>query len=126
MRVIVNTALSLNACCVSAFIFSRLLSKEGKFDMVHIQNATLAGGVAIGSSADLVGPGAAVVVGTLAGLLSVLGYVYVSDFLKSKLNLDDTCGVNNLHGMPGIAGGVIGAVATSVRTLKIYTIHVLL
>merc|ERR1719158_1949670 len=53
-RVIINTLLSLCACCVSAFSFSMLLRHEGKFEMEDIQNATLAGGVAVGSSADLV------------------------------------------------------------------------
>ena len=47
--------------------------------MEHIQNATLAGGVAIGASADLlVGPWAASLIGALAGILSVTGFELVS------------------------------------------------
>lgn len=43
--------------------------------MVDIQNATLAGGVAIGSACDLgVSPAAALGVGFLAGIVSVVGY----------------------------------------------------
>merc|ERR1719399_2181190 len=53
-RVIVNTVLSLAACCVGSFIFSCLMRPDKKFEMEDIQNATLAGGVAVGSSADLV------------------------------------------------------------------------
>lgn len=46
---------------------------------VHIQNATLAGGVAIGSVADmLIGPWASVLIGFIGGTLSVVGYKYIS------------------------------------------------
>jgi len=42
---------------------------------VHIQNATLAGGVAVGTMADMIiQPWAALLIGTLAGVLSVVGY----------------------------------------------------
>ena len=51
MRVVLNTVLSLASSCVWAFLVSYLVEKS-KFDMVHIQNATLAGGIAIGHAAD--------------------------------------------------------------------------
>jgi ammonium transporter Rh len=50
-------------------------------------------------------PGWAIVVGLLAGALSVLGYAYCTPFLESKFRLYDTCGVGNLHGLPSILGG---------------------
>jgi ammonia channel protein AmtB len=69
---------------------------------VHIQNATLAGGVAIGASANLkLVPAWAVFVGVMGGTLSTLGYIYVTPFLTNKIKLQDTCGVHSLHGMPG-------------------------
>jgi ammonium transporter Rh len=53
---VVNTVLSLLGACLSAFACSAAF--EGKLDMVHIQNATLAGGVAVGSAANLkIAPG---------------------------------------------------------------------
>lgn len=120
-RVVVNTVLALNGSCVSAFLFSRMLSHEGKFDMVHIQNATLAGGVAVGSSADLViGPGAALLVGTLAGFLSTVGYVYITPWLERKVGLADTCGVHNLHGLPGLMGGLGGTISCAVASSQVY------
>lgn len=110
-RVVVNTVLSLTGSCISAFLTSKLLRDDNRFDMVDIQNATLAGGVAVGTAADFpVGPAGALVIGILAGILSVVGYVYVSPFLEGK-GLHDTCGVHNLHGMPGVLGGITGAIA---------------
>ena len=77
---------------------------------VHIQNATLAGGVAIGSAANLVvGPGGALAVGVAAGLLSTCGYAFLMPRLEAATGLRDTCGVHNLHGMPGVLGGLVAA-----------------
>lgn len=63
---------------VTAFVTSSLVS-HGKFDMVHIQNSTLAGGVAVGSVCNLhIGAGGAIAIGIGAGILSVLGYRYLT------------------------------------------------
>ena len=78
-RAILNTYFSLCACVLSAFAMSALLNEHKKFVMEHIQNATLAGGVAIGAVADLmVGPWAALTIGGLAGILSVVGFEFIS------------------------------------------------
>jgi len=120
-RVFVNTVLSLSACCVTAFAADNLLRPKHKFSMVSIQNATLAGGVAVGSSADLViQPWGAIAIGFAAGLLSVIGYVYIQPWLETKLSLDDTCGVYNLHGMPGILGGLGGAISSAAAIQENY------
>ncbi|VDO85760.1 unnamed protein product, partial [Haemonchus placei] len=109
-RAICNTVLSLVACTVTTFIVSQAVDHHKKFDMVHIANSTLAGGVAIGTTANMVlNPMHALTVGVLAGTLSVVGYKYITPFLASKLKIHDTCGVNNLHGMPGILAGVSSA-----------------
>ena len=118
-RVVINTVLSLTNSCISAFITSKFV--HGKFDMVDIQNASLAGGVAIGSSADLViGPYAALIVGSIAGIISVCGYKYISPFLERNFGLHDTCGVNNLHGIPGLIGGTVGAISASLASDTVY------
>jgi len=107
-RVVLNTVLSISCSCMMAFACSRIFEPTHKFNMVHIQNATLAGGVAVGASGDLiVAPYAAMVLGMCAGTLSTAGYVYLSPWLERK-GLRDTCGINNLHGMPGILGGIGG------------------
>lgn len=47
--------------------------------MVHIANSTLAGGVAIGTTANVVlHPLHAMIIGVLAGLISVIGYRYLT------------------------------------------------
>ncbi|OWF53145.1 ammonium transporter Rh type A-like [Mizuhopecten yessoensis] len=113
-RAIVNTYLSLAACTVVTFAFSMCVDKSAKFDMVHIQNATLAGGVAVGTTANMpLDPWGAMLIGSVAGIISVLGYKFFTPFLASKLKIHDTCGVNNLHGMPGILAGVAGACAAA-------------
>ena len=80
-RVIINTILSLTSSCMSAFAMSKFFRK--KFNMVDIQNATLAGGVAVGSSADLViGPSFSLLIGMIAGIMSTVGYNIVQPFLQ--------------------------------------------
>ncbi|KAI4484356.1 hypothetical protein M0802_013132, partial [Mischocyttarus mexicanus] len=50
-RAIINNLLSISGSCVIAFATSALISKDNKFSIVHVQNSTLAGGVAIGTAA---------------------------------------------------------------------------
>lgn len=120
-RVVINTVLALSACCVTAFFVDAFVRPDNKFDMVSIQNATLAGGVAVGSSSDLViQPWGAIMIGMVAGLVSVLGYVYIQPMLEEKFGLDDTCGVHNLHGLPGIIGGLGGAVSAASASANLY------
>eukprot|EP01099_Mayorella_cantabrigiensis_P002145 TRINITY_DN1941_c0_g4_i1.p1 TRINITY_DN1941_c0_g4~~TRINITY_DN1941_c0_g4_i1.p1 ORF type:complete len:476 (-),score=90.59 TRINITY_DN1941_c0_g4_i1:203-1573(-) len=113
-RVVINTVLSITSSCIMGFGASAFLRHGHKFDMVDIQNATLAGGVAVGSSSDLViEPWGAMLIGATAGTWSVIGYVYIGPFLYKTIGLHDTCGVHNLHGMPGIIGGLSGVVSSS-------------
>ena len=119
-RVVINTYLSLTNSCIVAFIFSKVFRPKHKFNMVDIQNATLAGGVAVGSSADLViAPWGALLIGLVSGLVSVLGYIYLSPKLE-EYNIYDTCGVNNLHGIPGIIGGLGGFISASLADDNLY------
>eukprot|EP00931_Biecheleriopsis_adriatica_P052269 TRINITY_DN3038_c0_g3_i1.p1 TRINITY_DN3038_c0_g3~~TRINITY_DN3038_c0_g3_i1.p1 ORF type:complete len:453 (+),score=87.58 TRINITY_DN3038_c0_g3_i1:112-1470(+) len=97
---LINTVLALLASTVMTFGLSQIL-QGGKIGTVPIQNATLAGGVSIGAAANLVGPFGAGVIGALAGTLSTWGFV--TGPLFSNV---DTCGIHNLHGMPGLLGGV--------------------
>jgi ammonium transporter Rh len=109
-RTVINTVLALCGSTLATYLVSTLLRK-GRPSFADMANATLAGGVAVGATCNLLGPGAAFVVGLLAGSLCVVGYVIVQPRLDRSLKIVDTCGVHNLHGMPGLLGGLVAAVA---------------
>lgn len=101
---LLNTILALLGSTVTTFGLVPLLNSK-RMAPVPIQNATLAGGVAIGATANLpMGPFAAVVVGCVAGVISCTGFC--RPLIPGKF---DTCGINNLHGMPGIFGAIFSA-----------------
>ncbi|KAF1324626.1 Ammonium transporter, partial [Globisporangium splendens] len=112
-RAIVNTLLSIAASCASTFAATQVLTTVKKFDMVHLQNATLAGGVAMGTACELaLNPASAITVGLVAGVVSVTGYRFFTPALERRIRLSDSAGILNLHGMPGVLGGLAGAFAT--------------
>ena len=49
--VVVNTVISLLGSCIAVFMTSSYI--HDRFDIFHVQNATLAGGVAMGAAANL-------------------------------------------------------------------------
>lgn len=77
--------------------------------------------MAIGASADIINNNyPSLIIGALAGTISICGYRLLLDFLKKKIKLDDTCGVHNLHGMPGILGGISSIIMVSAYYDDIY------
>lgn len=119
-RAIINTVLSLCAATVMTFAWSSVL-RGGKLVMEDIQNATLAGGVAVGCVADLApGPGGALLIGCFAATVSCFGFKWLNPWLARKGYLYDTCGINNLHGMPGLIGGLSSVVVTGIAKQSTY------
>jgi len=109
-RVFINTVLALTGSCFSTFMLTGLIRK-GKFNMEEVLNATISGGVIIGSCADVfLDTWASILIGCGGGVVSSLGYLYLTPWLAKNLGLHDTCGVHNLHGMPGAIGGIIGTI----------------
>ncbi|XP_038603480.1 ammonium transporter Rh type C isoform X2 [Tachyglossus aculeatus] len=120
-RAAINTYCSLAACVLTTVALSSALQRKGKLDMVHIQNATLAGGVAVGTAAEMMlMPYGSLIVGFICGIVSTFGFVYLTPFLESRLRIQDTCGIHNLHGMPGIIGGIVGSVTAATANVGIY------
>ncbi|CAK5079497.1 unnamed protein product [Meloidogyne enterolobii] len=73
------------------------------FNVRHLVNAPLAGGVALGACANiLLAPFDALAIGVVSGAVAVFGYIFISPILEKKCGFSDTRGVNNLHAMPGI------------------------
>uniref|UniRef100_A0A8C2VS37 Ammonium transporter Rh type C n=1 Tax=Chinchilla lanigera TaxID=34839 RepID=A0A8C2VS37_CHILA len=123
-RAALNTYCSLAASVLTSVALSSALHKKGKLDMVHIQNATLAGGVGVGTAAEMMlTPYGALIVGFFCGSISTLGFMFLSPFLESRLRIQDTCGIHNLHGIPGVLGGIVGAVTAAFARPDIYGQH---
>ena len=82
---IINTYLSLCGSAVSVYFTSIAVSPERKLTMAHVQNATLAGGVAMAATASMpVQPFGALLIGSIAGVASVLGFKYTQVLINIK------------------------------------------
>ena len=120
----INTIFALCGATLATYIFTKLI--RGKIEIEDIANAALAGGVAIGSTCDMTTPGYAMLIGIAAGALSVIGYSTIAPKLQKFIKGTDTCGINNLHGMPGIFGGVVAIFITGKATTQLMGIVVTL
>jgi ammonium transporter Rh len=101
----VNTILALCGATAATFVFT-LIFRKGEIAISDMANAALAGGVAIGATCNVVSAQTALVIGAVAGALCVLGYAIVQPLIQRAIKIADTCGVHNLHGMPGLLGGL--------------------
>ena len=108
---IVNVIIALSGSTLATYFASVKL--RGKIDAADIANAALAGGVAIGSTCDKVPASYAFIIGILAGLLSTVGFAVIQKRFQALTKKIDTCGVFNLHGLPGLFGGFAAMVAVS-------------
>jgi ammonium transporter Rh len=105
-RTAINTILALCGATLVTYLTSLFLRK-GRLGCGDMANAALAGGVAIGATCNQANPLTAFSVGSVAGAICVIGYAVIQPRLQKLLRSVDTCGVHNLHGMPGLFGGVV-------------------
>ncbi|XP_010562489.1 PREDICTED: ammonium transporter Rh type B [Haliaeetus leucocephalus] len=118
---VLNTYFSLAASTLATLVLSPVLHEEGTLRMVQIQDATLAGAAMMGMAGEmLVTPFGALVAGFLAGLIPPLGFRFLMPVLCSRLKTQDTCGVHNVHGLPGILGALLGTLLTALATADAY------
>ncbi|KAM9764948.1 ammonium transporter Rh type C 2 isoform 2-T2 [Menidia menidia] len=121
-RAAINTYIALASSVLTSIAISSMSQKRGKLDMVHIQNASLAGAVAMGTAAEfMITPYGSLIVGFCMGIISTFGYLFVTPFLEKHFKLQDTCGVHNLHAVPGMLGGFIGAIVAAAATEEVYS-----
>jgi ammonium transporter Rh len=101
---IVNVILALCASTLTTYLMSVSIRK--KINIADIANAALAGGVAIGSTCMVASHTLAVFIGVMAGGLSTFGFAVIQARQQKLMKIIDTCGVTNLHGLPGLMGGL--------------------
>jgi len=106
----INTVFALCGATIATYIFTKLI--RGYIDIEDIANAALAGGVAIGSTCNVASPGFSMLVGIAAGILSTCGFSIIAPKVEKLIRGTDTCGVHNLHGMPGLLGGLSAILIT--------------
>ena len=96
--VAVNTLLA--ACFGSAVAMIWTNAKYGKPDITMACNGMLAGCVAITAPCAFVAPWAAVVIGSVAGIIVCYGVW----FFDHRAKVDDPCGAVSVHGLCGVWG----------------------
>jgi ammonium transporter Rh len=113
---VVNVFIALCGSTLATYIASVLI--RGKVCVADIANAALAGGVAIGATCDFATHPQAMIIGIIAGTISTIGFAILQGKQQKFHKLIDTCGVSNLHGIPGIFGGLAAIII--VPNLDIY------
>jgi len=101
---VINVILALCGSTLITYVAS--VGLRGKISLADIANAALAGGVAIGATCDHATYTGAIIIGALAGGLSTFGFAIIQAKQQNLMKLIDTCGVSNLHGLPGLMGGL--------------------
>ena len=105
---VVNVFIALSGSTIATYIAS--VSIRGKVNAADIANAALAGGVAIGATCDYATHTEAMVIGLMAGAISTIGFTIFQKKQEKFHKIIDTCGVSNLHGIPGLFGGLAAIV----------------
>ena len=99
MLIATNTLLAASTGAILAMVASLFVT--GKPDLSYSLNGMLAGLVGITANADSVTNVSALVIGAVAGVLVVLGTLFLE-----KLRIDDPVGAWPVHGLAGIWGGI--------------------
>lgn len=106
-HIFMTTNLAASAGAICAMIITWVRNK--KPDVGMTLNGALAGLVGITAGTDIVGLPAALLIGSLSGLL----IVYASEFIDKFLKIDDPVSAFSVHGACGVLGTIlVGVFAT--------------
>ncbi|MGH0157003.1 UNVERIFIED_CONTAM: hypothetical protein FKN15_040191 [Acipenser sinensis] len=120
-RAIIHTFIGLSSSTLTAFALSALLNRKGKLTMADIQNVTLAGGVTVGASVDMmISPVGAFALGMIGCTACMMGYKYLTPFMAKKLRIQDQCGIHNLHGLTGLISTMAGIICILIASEDTY------
>jgi len=108
---VVNVFIALCGSTIATYFAS--VTIRGKINAADIANAALAGGVAIGATCDYATHPQAMIIGIIAGTISTIGFAIFQEKQERFHKIIDTCGVSNLHGIPGIFGGLAAIVVVA-------------
>ena len=65
-------------------------------------------------------PGLSLLIGLAAGILSTCGFSIIAPKVEKLIRGTDTCGVHNLHGMPGLLGGLSAILITGNAGVQLF------
>jgi Amt family ammonium transporter len=97
--VVVNTFLASAAGGIATMVYTYFAYK--KIDITMVINGILAGLVSITAGCNVVGPGSAILIGLIAGVL-----VDVAVLFFDRLKVDDPVGAFAVHGINGLFGTI--------------------
>ena len=97
--VVVNTFLASAAGGIATMVYTYFAYK--KIDITMVINGILAGLVSITAGCNVVGPGSAILIGLIAGVL-----VDVAVLFFDRLKVDDPVGAVAVHGINGLFGTI--------------------
>lgn len=104
---IINTHVAASVAALIWILIERI--KIGKPTAVGWATGAIAGLATITPAAGVVGPGGAVILGLIAGVVCF----FAVGFVKGKLQIDDSLDVFAVHGVGGIAGTILLAIFAS-------------
>mmetsp|Transcript_2553 Transcript_2553/g.8399 ORF Transcript_2553/g.8399 Transcript_2553/m.8399 type:complete len:485 (-) Transcript_2553:1097-2551(-) len=107
--VAVNTYLALLGSSIAGLSASAIFNGNLKLTVFDAQRSCIAGGVAMGSVANLLAtPWQATLIGACGGVVCSFSGHFIRLFCVERLGIHDTVGVMSMHGFPGLVGWLAG------------------